>query len=105
MGAERTRLQPHARNEHRRHQAAPGRNPGVSSCCYAHHVTVRSLSVARACARIDSGPDKAKICSDRRVDPDRHRLRAVFGERKTFLHSLDHFRTLADATAMSALPP
>jgi hypothetical protein len=27
-GAERTRLQPHARNEHRRHQAAPGGNRG-----------------------------------------------------------------------------
>jgi hypothetical protein len=41
-GAERTRLQPHARNEHRRHQAAPGGNPGVkSSCCYAHRVTVQ----------------------------------------------------------------
>src|ERR1700730_14374525 len=40
--AERTRLQPHARNEHRRHQAAPGGNPGVkSSCCYAHRVTVQ----------------------------------------------------------------
>ena len=41
-GAERTRLQPHAHNEHRRHQAAPGGNPGVkSSCCYAHRVTVQ----------------------------------------------------------------
>src|SRR5215204_656862 len=30
-GAERTRLQPHARNEHRRHQAAPGGNPGVKN--------------------------------------------------------------------------
>jgi hypothetical protein len=41
-GAERTRLQPHARHEHRRHQAAPGGNPGVkSSCCYAHRVTVQ----------------------------------------------------------------
>ena len=41
-GEERTRLQPHARNEHRRHQAASGGNPGVkSSCCYAHRVTVQ----------------------------------------------------------------
>ena len=35
-------LQPHARNEHRRHQAAPGGNPGVnSSCRYPHSVTVQ----------------------------------------------------------------
>jgi transposase len=40
--AERTRLQPHACNEHRRHQAAPGGNSGLkSSRCYALRVTVR----------------------------------------------------------------
>jgi hypothetical protein len=43
--------------------------------------------------RVDSGLDKAKICSDRRVDADRPRLRAVFGEEKRFLHSLDPKRT------------
>src|SRR6266436_6143368 len=42
-----------------------------------------SLSVTRACARVDSGIDKAKICSDRRVDADGPRLRAVFGGRKS----------------------
>ena len=60
-GAERTRLQPHARNEHRRHQAAPGGNPGVKSpCCYAHRVTVQVAQRGRACARVDSGLDKQK---------------------------------------------
>jgi len=35
-------LQPHARHEHHRHQAAPGGNPSVkSSCFYAHRVTVQ----------------------------------------------------------------
>src|ERR1700726_3015715 len=43
----------------------------------------RSLSVARGCARVDSRLDTAKICSNRRVDADRPRLRAVFlGGRK-----------------------
>jgi len=36
---------------------------------------------------------KQKISSDRRVDADRPRLRAVFGGGKTFLHSLDPLRT------------
>jgi hypothetical protein len=48
--------------------------------------------MARACARVDSGLDKAKICPDRRVDPDRPRLQAVFGEGQTFLHSLCQYR-------------
>jgi hypothetical protein len=39
--------------------------------------------VARACARVDSGLDKAKICSDRRVEADRPQLRTVFGGGKT----------------------
>jgi hypothetical protein len=40
-GAERTRLQPYARNQHRRHQAAPDGNPGLkNSCCYTHRATV-----------------------------------------------------------------
>ena len=51
-GTARPRLQPHARNEHRRHQAAPVGNPGVkSSCCYAHRVTVQ---VARRGPRLGS---------------------------------------------------
>src|SRR6267143_3545526 len=62
----------------------------------------RSLSVARACARVDSGLDKAKISSDRRVDADRPRLRAVFGGGKTFLHSLGHSLTSAYAVTTSA---
>src|SRR5260370_14201775 len=53
---------------------------------------LKSLSVARACARVDSGLDKAKICSDRRIDADRPRLRVVFGGGKTFLHSLGQNR-------------
>src|SRR5258707_10440953 len=32
---------------------------------------------------VHTGIDKAKICSDRRVDADRPRLRAVFGGRKS----------------------
>jgi integrase len=40
--------------------------------------------VARACARVDSRLDNAKISSDRRVDADRPRLRAVFGTEKRF---------------------
>src|SRR3984957_2705800 len=58
-GAERTRLQPYARNEHRRHQTAPDGNPGVkSSCCYAHRVTVQVTQ--RLAPRVDSGLDKKK---------------------------------------------
>jgi len=45
--------------------------------------------MARGCALIDSRLDTAKIGSNRRVDADRPRLRAVFGGRKTFLHNLD----------------
>ena len=41
-GAARARLQPHARDEHRRHQTAPGGDPGVRSvCCCARRVTVQ----------------------------------------------------------------
>ena len=44
----------------------------------------RSSRSARppGCARVDSRLDTAKIRSDRRVDADRPRLRAVFGGRK-----------------------
>src|SRR5260370_36334556 len=66
----------------------------------------KSLSVARACARVDSGLDKAKICSDRRVDADRPQLRAVFGGGKTFLHGLDPNRKslLRETRTASGLP-
>ena len=47
--------------------------------------------MAQACARIDSGLDKAKISSDRRVDADRPRLRAVLGEEKRFYTVWTHF--------------
>src|SRR6202140_2386423 len=95
-GAERTRLQPYARNKHRRHQAAPGGNPGVkSSCCYAHRVTVQVAQRGPRLRPVDSRLDTAKICSDRRVDADRPRLRTAFGGGKTFSHSLDPFRTSA----------
>jgi hypothetical protein len=40
-GAERTRLQSHARHEHCRHQTAPGGNPGVKPYCDGHRVTVQ----------------------------------------------------------------
>jgi hypothetical protein len=40
-GAERTRLQSHARHERCRHQTAPGGNPGVKPYCDGHRVTVQ----------------------------------------------------------------
>ena len=58
--------------------------------------------MAQACARVDSGLDKAKISSDRSVDADRLRLRAVLGGGKTFLHSLDPLRTCRPLALMSA---
>jgi hypothetical protein len=64
----------------------------------------RSLSVVRACVRVDSGLDKEKLCSDRRVDADRPRLRAVLGGGKTFLHGLGQTQTSAHPSARSALP-
>jgi hypothetical protein len=46
-GAARARLQPHARDEHRRYQTAPRGDPGLRSVsCCAHFVTVQSLSAA-----------------------------------------------------------
>ena len=51
-----------------------------------------SLSMARGCARIDAGPDTAKIGSADRVQ-DHARLLAVIGVRKTFPHGLDPKRT------------
>ena len=43
-----------------------------------------SLSMARGCARIDAGPDTAKIGSADRVQVHHARLIAVIGVRKTF---------------------
>src|ERR1700730_17216724 len=63
----------------------------------------RSLSVARGCAQVDSRLDTAKICSNRRVDADRPRLRAVFGGGKTFLHSLGQKRKSRPCGGMSTL--
>ena len=47
-----------------------------------------SLSMARGCARIDAGPDTAKIGSADRVQVHHARLLAVIGIRKTFPHGL-----------------
>ena len=67
-----------------------------------------SLSMARGCARIDAGPDTAKIGSADRVQVHHARLLAVIGVRKTFPHGLgpshhfgaaqllDRFRSEAD---------
>ena len=54
---------------------------------------LRSLSMARGCARIDSRPDIAKIGSADRVEVHHARLLAVIGVRKTFPHGLDPERT------------
>ena len=48
-----------------------------------------SLSMARGCARIDAGPDTAKIGSADRVQVHHARLIAVIGVRKTYPHGLD----------------
>jgi hypothetical protein len=47
-----------------------------------------SPSIARGCARIDCGPDTAKIGSADRVEVHSARLLAVIGVRKTFPHGL-----------------
>ena len=52
-----------------------------------------SLSMARGCARIDAGPDTAKIGSADRVQVHHARLIAVIGVRKTFPHGLGHVWT------------
>jgi len=52
-----------------------------------------SLSMARGCARIDAGPDKAKIGSADRVQVHHARLIAVIGVRKTYPHGLDPYET------------
>ena len=55
---------------------------------------LRSLSIARGCARIDSRLDTVKIGSADRVEVHRARLLAIIGVRKTFPHGLDPDRTL-----------
>ena len=55
-----------------------------------------SLSMARGCARIDAGPDTAKIGSADRVQVHHARLIAVIGVRKTYPHGLDPTETLSD---------
>jgi len=62
-----------------------------------------SLSMARGCARIDAGPDTAKIGSADRVQVHHARLLAVIGVRKTFPHGLGTKRTCRLRCAMSAL--
>lgn len=47
-----------------------------------------SLDAPRACVRVDSRLDKAKVSSDLRVDADRLRLRAAFeGKEKVLTQS------------------
>ena len=58
-----------------------------------------SLSMARGCARIDAGPDKAKIGSADRVQVHHARLIAVIGVRKTYPHGLDQRRLEPDVGA------
>ena len=62
-----------------------------------------SLSMARGCARIDAGPDTAKIGSADRVQ-DHARLLAVIGVRKTFPHGLGQQRSSGGIRARSAHP-
>ena len=64
---------------------------------------LRSFSMARGCARIDSRPDTAKIGSADRVEVHHARLLAVIGVRKTFPHGLDPQRTLANRAGYDAL--
>ena len=59
-----------------------------------------SLSMARGCARIDAGPDTAKIGSADRVQ-DHARLLAVIGVRKTFPHGLPRKPTFIVRGGMS----
>jgi hypothetical protein len=54
----------------------------------SRRVAVQVVSIARGCARIDSGLDTAKIGSDGRRRGHRARLLAVIEVRKTFPHGL-----------------
>src|SRR5450755_4134800 len=66
---------------------------------------LRSLSMARGCARIDSKPDTAKIGSADRVEVHHARLLAVIGVRKTFPHGLGQNRKWFNLNGTSVLPP
>jgi hypothetical protein len=63
-----------------------------------------SLSMARGCARIDSGPDTAKIGSANRVEVHHARLLAVIGVRKTFPHGLGQSRKCSCLHDTSVVP-
>ncbi len=63
-----------------------------------------SLSMARGCARIDAGPDTAKIGSADRVQVHHARLIAVIGVRKTYPHGLGQKRKCARSRGMSVRP-
>ena len=63
-----------------------------------------SLSMARGCARIDAGPDTAKIGSADRVQVHHARLIAVIGVRKTYPHGLGRQRRFDRTTATFGLP-
>ena len=63
-----------------------------------------SLSMARGCARIDAGPDTAKIGSADRVQVHHARLIAVIGVRKTYPHGLDPKETSACAVTLARAP-
>jgi hypothetical protein len=54
---------------------------------------LRSLSMARGCAPIDSRLDTVRIGSADRVEVHRARLLAIIGVRKTFPHGLGQTRT------------
>jgi hypothetical protein len=70
----------------------------------SRRVAVQVVSMARGCARIDSGPDTAKIGSDGRRRGHRARLLAVIEVRKTFPHGLDPKRTLGRSNRTDCLP-
>src|SRR5258705_13406048 len=90
-GAERTRLQPHTRSKHRRHQAAPGGNPGLKSLCrHAERVTVQ---VGRRGPRLTPDPIQKKYAQTVVATRIVSGYVQFFGEGKTFLHSLDPQRT------------
>ena len=60
--------------------------------------------MARGCARIDAGPDTAKIGSADRVQVHHARLIAVIGVRKTYPHGLGQSRHFARRPTTSGLP-
>ena len=63
-----------------------------------------SLSMARGCARIDAGPDTAKIGSADRVQVHHARLIAVIGVRKTYPHGLGQERKQIKLVSLTLFP-